>query len=196
MDQRVRDILGRRVFHGIPMWSFLCSLCARLLQIMKVESWVFGCLYFPFLSLEGPGEDEEEEEGGIMPLNPPWMAFFGVSTRGRTQLRMMRLGLVSGSNATQVHIKERSRRYLARPSERLFWCFSLFAPADSKTYCVLVRMKVASSVQEPEREVCFGCFTPCIRRCPATCVSSHAFLTPGALKASALPTPSTKAFGI
>ena len=119
LDQRVRDILGRRVFHGIPMWSFLCSLCARLLQIMKVESWVFGCLYFPFLSLEGPGEDEEEEEGGIMPLNPPWMAFFGVSTRGRTQLRMMRLGLVSGSNATQVHIKERSRRYLARPSRKI-----------------------------------------------------------------------------
>lgn len=71
---------------GGVAFSFLFCLCWKALVRMRKKRRAGGQLHQP--------------SAGRMPLNAPWMAFFGVSTCGRTQLRMMRLGLVSGSNAT------------------------------------------------------------------------------------------------
>ncbi len=52
------------------MWSFLFTVCKTLggLEGGVLSLWL---LFIPFLSvLEGPGEDEEEEEGGVNRTSP------------------------------------------------------------------------------------------------------------------------------
>ena len=99
--------------------------------------------------------------------------------------------------ATQVHIKERSRCYLGSTKLKVVLVLlTLCSSRLDKTIAFWSGSTWQALSRNPRERSASGVSHRVLDAVLSLCLSFHAFPTPGALKASALPTPSTKAFGI